>query len=264
MRQYRVAFSHNPQRFTFPNVRLASTEVRCNSSRCRMRAARSNIGCDKDADHLIIATVALPRRVRCRIHDDASSNHNVASPQPRCSIEDLGLHDRLVTASDARHSRPDLPCTMSLELIRVAASRRRAAASSRRSAASSDHSFAVSVHSGCVVSSLGRVVSRGDRLEPTGCLILRSRCAVPRPRYRLATMYSTDTVHASMPRRRRRSDRLNERLDPAPLHARSAPRCARCPRSLPARCRLAVSLAGIREAIAGTGARYPLVLPPIK
>jgi hypothetical protein len=28
-----------------------------------------------------------------------------------------------------------------------------------------------------------------------------------------------------------------------------------------ARCPLAVSLAGIREAIAGTGARYPLVLP---
>ncbi len=117
MRQYRVAFSHNPQRFTFPNVRLASTEVRFNSSRRRMRVARSNIGCDKDADHLIIATVALPRRVRCRIHDDASSNHDVASPRPRCSIEDPGLHDRLVTASDARHSRPDLPCTMSLELI---------------------------------------------------------------------------------------------------------------------------------------------------
>jgi len=43
------------------------------------------------------------------------SRSRIASP--RCMIEDPGLHDRVITASNARHSLPDLLCTVSPERI---------------------------------------------------------------------------------------------------------------------------------------------------
>jgi len=43
------------------------------------------------------------------------SRSRIASP--RCMIEDPGLHDRLITASNPRHSLPDLLCTVSPERI---------------------------------------------------------------------------------------------------------------------------------------------------
>jgi len=40
---------------------------------------------------------------------DALRNQDVASPSPRCMIDDLGLHDRLIRASDARPGTADSP-----------------------------------------------------------------------------------------------------------------------------------------------------------
>jgi hypothetical protein len=43
------------------------------------------------------------------MHVDALPNQDFASPSPRCMIDDLGLHDRLISASDARAGASDSP-----------------------------------------------------------------------------------------------------------------------------------------------------------
>ena len=59
---------------------------------------------------LSLQTIAFPLGGdRCAMHVDASPNQDVASPSPRCMIHDLGLHDRLISASDARAGASDSP-----------------------------------------------------------------------------------------------------------------------------------------------------------
>lgn len=83
------------------------------------------------------------------MHVDASPIFEVASPATRCTIEDPGLHGRLITASDAR----------------------RVSAGSSLQAVASSHRVAASLTTlCCFVYSLVRFVSTFDRLATMGSM----------------------------------------------------------------------------------------------